>query len=209
MKIDRPIRHLLLTITGASGSVYGLHLCRELLGQGIRVTLTVTAAGLGVLRHETGLDWRGTEEEIRRSAREYFGGSDQLDCFDEGNLFAPPASGSSAPDAMVISPCSMGTLARVACGISTNLPERCADVMLKERRPLLLVPRETPLNDIHLENMLRLSRMGAVVVPAMPGFYHRPQKVEELVAFMTGKVLDLLGLEHSLYTPWGAPGNGE
>lgn len=204
MRNGRPIRHVLLTITGASGSIYGLHLCRELLGQGIRVTLTVTAAGLEVLRHETGLDWRGSEEEIRRSAREHFG-SDQLDYFDEGNLFAPPASGTSAPDAMVISPCSMGTLARVASGVSTNLPERCADVMLKERRPLLLVPRETPLNDIHLENMLRLSRMGAVIVPAMPGFYHRPQQVEELVSFMTGKVLDLLGLEHSLYTPWGAP----
>ena len=114
------------------------------------------------------------------------------------------ASGSGAADAMVVCPCSMGTLARIAGGISANLLERAADVMLKERRPLILVPRETPLNEIHLENMLRLARMGARVVPAMPAFYNHPTSIDDMVDFMVGRVLDSLGMENKLYSRWGA-----
>ncbi len=119
------------------------------------------------------------------------------------DLFCGAASGSSAPDALVVCPCSMGTLARIACGISGNLIERSADVMLKERRPLLLVPRETPLSDIHLENMLKLSRAGARIIPAMPAFYGRPESVLDLVDFVVGKILDQLGIENDLYKRWG------
>lgn len=130
----------------------------------------------------------------------------RLDYFAEDDFFAPVASGSSAPDAMVICPCTMGTLSRIACGNSGTLLERCADVMIKERRPLTLVPRETPLSEIHLENMLRLARLGVRIVPAMPAFYHRPESVDDLVAFVVGKTLDSLGIDNSLYKRWKGEG---
>ncbi len=197
-------RHIVLAITGASGSVYGLRLAKELLQAGRRLTMLITNAGFDVIRHETGLEWRGDEAEVRGILRDYFEDRDQrLGYCGENNFLAPVASGSSAPDAMALCPCSMGTLSRIACGNSGNLVERCADVMLKERRTLVVVPRETPLNDIHLENMLRLSRAGARVVPAMPAFYHGPKTVDDMVAFVVGKVLDALGIEHCLYRRWG------
>jgi 4-hydroxy-3-polyprenylbenzoate decarboxylase len=119
------------------------------------------------------------------------------------DLFFSSASGSAAPDTMIIAPCSMGTLARIAAGISGNLVERSADVMLKERRPLLLVPRETPFSEIHLENMLRLARAGARIIPAMPAFYHHPENIDDLVDFVVGKVLDQIGIDNELYRRWG------
>lgn len=202
-------RHVVVTITGASGSIYGLRLVRELLKTVPLVTLLLTDAGAVVLREECGIDWRGDEAEVQRRMQEYFGvDGAQLRHYAAGNLLAPIASGSSAPDAMVVCPASMGTVARVACGFSTNLPERCADAMLKERRTLLFVPRETPLSEIHLENMLRLSRTGAHIIPAMPAFYHRPATLDDLVEFVVGKVLDVLGVEHELFRRWGA-GGGE
>ena len=197
-------RRIVLAVTGASGSIYGLKLASELLATGNRLTMLITGAGFDVIRHETGLDWRGDEPKVTAFLREYFEDREQrLNFYGEKNFLAPVASGSAAPDAMVLCPCSMGTLSRIACGNSGNLVERCADVMLKERRPLVLVPRETPLNEIHLENMLRLSRMGARIVPAMPAFYHRPETVDDMVNFVVGKALDTLGIEHTLYRRWG------
>lgn len=198
--------HIVLAITGASGVIYGLRLCEELLATGWTVTVLISRAGFAVLKTEAGLAWQGSEEDISALLRDRFRASEQsLGYFAEDNLLSPIASGSSAPDAMVICPCTMGTLAGIASGSSRNLLERCADVMLKERRPLVLVPRETPLSEIHLENMLKLVRMGVGMVPPMPAFYHSPRSVEDLVNFVVGKVLEALGIEHGLYRPWGSP----
>jgi len=198
--------HVVLAITGASGAVYGIRLCEELLAAGHSVTTLISRAGFAVLGTEAGLDWEGNEQEVSALLRERFRASENnLRFFAEDNLLAPIASGSSAPDAMVVCPCSMGTLAGVASGYSRNLLERCADVMLKERRPLVLVPRETPLSEIHLENMLKLARMGVRLVPPVPAFYHAPRTVEDMVNFVVGKVVEALGIEHRLYRPWGAP----
>ena len=135
----------------------------------------------------------------------YYGETERLGYYGGDDFFAPVASGSSAPDAMVVCPCSMGSLGRIAAGLSSSLLERVADVMLKEGRPLLLVPRETPLSAIHLENMLKLARLGVRIVPPMPAFYHHPQSLDDLVDFVVGKVLDQLGVEHRLFKRWGAP----
>jgi len=197
-------RHFALAITGASGTIYGLRLAEELLRSGARVSLVVTSAGFAVMKEECGVEWQGSKEEVLQQAKARFGYSgDQLAFYGEKDLFAPIASGSSAPDAMIIVPCSMGTLSRVSCGNSGNLVERAVDVMLKEGRPLVLVPRETPLNAIHLENMLKLARLGVRIVPAMPAFYQQPASLEDLVDFVVGKVLDSVGVEHSLFRRWG------
>ena len=127
----------------------------------------------------------------------------RLNFYAEDELCSPIASGSSAPDAMIVAPCSMGTLSRISNGNSGNLLERSADVMLKEGRPLVLVPRETPLNAIHLEHMLALARLGVRIVPAMPAFYQHPESLDDLVNFVVGKVLDSIGVEHSLFRRWG------
>jgi 4-hydroxy-3-polyprenylbenzoate decarboxylase len=200
-------RHVVVAITGASGSIYGLNLCRELLRAGIGVSLLITRTGFAVLKEECCLDWSGSVAEVDGKVRDHFAAmgvkNGTITYFGEDDFFAPMASGSAAPDTMVVAPCSMGTLARIACGNSGNLLERTADVMLKENRPLLLVPRETPLNAIHLENMLKLSRLGVRMVPAMPAFYHTPRSVDDLVNFVVGKVLDQLGVEHELFKRWG------
>jgi flavin prenyltransferase len=197
--------HIVPAITGASGVLYGLRLCEELLAAGHSLDLLISASGFSVLKTETGLDWKGKEDEVSSRVRGHFGVREQqVRYYGEENLLAPIASGSSAPDAMVVCPCSMGTLARIAGGNSGNLLERCADVMVKERRTLVLVPRETPLSEIHLENMLKLARMGVRMVPAMPAFYHAPRSVDDVVNFVVGKVMDALGIAHRLYRPWGA-----
>lgn len=197
------MKQIVVAITGASGSIYGLRLVQELLRSGRRVTLLLSKSGLEVLRYETGLEWQGSAAELQQQMREHFGAGEALRHFAADDLFAPVASGSSAPDAVVIAPCSMGTAGRIAAGISDNLIERVADVALKERRELLLLPRETPLNQIHLQNLLRLSQAGAQIVPAMPAFYHRPATLAELVDFMVGKLLDCLHIEHQLFPRWG------
>jgi flavin prenyltransferase len=197
------MKQLVVAITGASGSIYGLRLVEELLKADYRVTLLLTRSGLEVLRYETGLNWEGGTSERKQLMRDYFGGSPHLDHYDQADMFAPIASGSSAPAAMVIVPCSMGSAARIASGISDNLIERAADVMLKEGRKLVLVPRETPLNQIHLGNLLRLAQVGAIILPAMPAFYHLPKSIDELVDFLVGKILDSLSIEHRLFQRWG------
>ncbi|MGA2151826.1 MAG: UbiX family flavin prenyltransferase [Geobacteraceae bacterium] len=157
-----------------------------------------------VIREETGLDLKGDDDPQQALAAYFRPAPGQLEYFAEDDFFAPVASGSSAPDAMFICPCTMGTLSRIACGNSGTLLERCADVMIKERRPLVLVPRETPLSEIHLENMLKLSRLGVRIVPAMPAFYQRPESVDDMVNFVVGKVLDSLGIGHLLFKRWGS-----
>ncbi len=195
--------HIFVALTGASGSMYGLRLAEQLCLNGFQVTFSASCSGTAVCREETGLDLSGDLDKALQRLYSHLEINSGISLVHPDDLFCAAASGSSAPDAMVVCPCSMGTLARIAGGISGNLIERSADVMLKERRPLLLVPRETPLSDIHLENMLKLSRAGTRIIPAMPGFYGRPETVLELVDFVVGKVLDQLGIENDLYTRWG------
>jgi 4-hydroxy-3-polyprenylbenzoate decarboxylase len=191
---------ILLAITGASGSIYGLRLLEELLRGGHHVTLVASESGIEVCRYETGV-----ELSVSEAIKQLWNLPDaNLNLRNVTDLWAPEASGSAAPDAMVIAPCSMGTAGRIAAGISGNLIERAADVMLKENCPLLLVPRETPFSAIHLENLLKLSRCGARIIPAMPGFYQKPQTLDDLVDFVVGKILDQLGISHSLFRSWGS-----
>lgn len=199
-------RHYIVAITGASGSVYGLRLVTELLRSGQRVSLILTSAGRQVLKHEVGLDWSAEIKQQRHQVQEHFA-SIAVDCLALDDFWSGAASGSNAADAMIVVPCSMGTAGRIAAGLSGNLLERAADVMLKERRPLIMVPRETPFNTIHLENLLRLAQAGAVVLPAMPGFYHGPESVADLVDFVVGKILDQLNIENDLFERWGEEKN--
>lgn len=190
-----------VAITGASGSIYGVRLVEELLKAGCHVNLVISETGKDVLFHETGIDLRGNEKEAGKKAKSYFK-KKALTLFDNSNLFASISSGSHKTDGMIIAPCSMGALGRIASGHSQKLIERTADVMLKEKRRLIIVPRETPLNQIHIENMLKLSKMNVDIVPAMPAFYQRPKTVNDLVNFVVGKVLDLVGIEHKLFERW-------
>jgi 4-hydroxy-3-polyprenylbenzoate decarboxylase len=191
---------------GGSGIAYGLRLVAVLLEAGYTVHLAATAAALRVLRHEAGLPVDLEHPDLAAlfpaALRQH------LHVHDSKAVEAAPSSGSAGIAATVLIPCSMGTLARVAHGFSSNLVERAADVALKEGRPLLVVPRETPLSVVHLENMLKLARAGAVVLPAMPGFYHRPASVQDIVDFVVGKVLDRLGVAHELVRRWQTPPTG-
>jgi 4-hydroxy-3-polyprenylbenzoate decarboxylase len=197
-------RHIVVAITGASGAVYGVRLVEELLAAGCRVSLLVSRAGFAVLAEECGLAWQGDEAQVTDQVARYFQtGTKHLRYYREDDFFAPFASGSAAPDAMVVCPCSMGSLGRIGAGLSNTLLERCADVMLKEGRPLVLVPRETPLSAIHLENMLKLARLGVRIVPAMPAFYHQPTTIADQVDFVVGKVLHSLAIPHKLFRSWG------
>jgi len=196
-------KQIVVGITGASGSIYGVRLVEELLAGNCRVSLLLTEAGRQVLAYETGLALPEDFPARKAVLGERFGGNARFEHLALDDFFAPIASGSSAPDAVAVCPCSMGTAGRIAAGLSDNLLERVADVALKEGRQLLLVPRETPFNQLHLENLLRLSRAGAQILPAMPGFYQQPQSLDDLVDFVVGKVLDQLGIEHRLFKRWG------
>jgi 4-hydroxy-3-polyprenylbenzoate decarboxylase len=195
-----------LALTGASGMPYGLRLLECLLAAGCRVQLLYSQAAQVVARQELGLELpsRPTEARTALLARLPAVDPEKLAVFGREEWFAPVASGSNPPDAMVICPCSMGTLAAIAQGLADNLIERAADVVLKEGRKLVLVPRETPFSVIHLENMLRLARAGAVIVPPSPGFYNHPQTVADLVDFVVARVLDQIAVPHELARRWGA-----
>lgn len=196
-----------LALTGASGLPYGIRLLECLLAAGCRVQLLYSQAAQIVARQEMDLDLpsRPADAKAALLARISTVDPEKLAVFGREEWFAPVASGSNPPDAMVICPCTMGTLAAVAQGLSDNLIERAADVVLKEGRKLILVPRETPFSVIHLENMLRLARAGAVILPPSPGFYTHPQSVADIVDFVVARVLDQLGVPHTLVKPWGNP----
>lgn len=191
--------HVFLGITGASGAPYAVRLLQLLAAAKRPVSLIVSSHGYRLLQAESSI---GTEAELRRAV-----GAGRWDAsvtpFDDGDRGAAPASGSAPSAGMVICPCSMGTVAAIAAGTSRSLIERAADVTLKERRLLVLVPRETPVSVIHLENMLRVARAGALVLPASPGFYHRPPTVAALVDFVVGRILDHLGVPQTVVPRWG------
>lgn len=190
-----------MAITGASGAPYAVGVLQSLVAAERPVQLIVSSHGFRLLDTEMGI---GSIAALRDRV-----GAMGFDAFvrvyDDADRGAAPASGSAQNAGMVIVPCSMGTLSAIAAGSSRSLVERAADVMLKERRPLILVPRETPLSAIHLENMLRLTRAGAIVMPAAPGFYHRPEQIVDLVNFMVARINDHLGVPHSLVPRWGSP----
>lgn len=192
-------------ITGGSGAPYALRLVRALLDTGHEVHLVVSPAGETILQVESGIKLGRTlrEKAAAIAAAVETEKHEALRVFDPMNLAAPISSGSFPCAGMVIVPCSTGTLGRIANGISSNLIERAADVMLKERRRLVVVPRETPLNEIHLRNMLALRQAGADILPAMPAFYHKPRHIADLIDMIVGRVLDRLGVENELFHRWG------
>ena len=181
-------KRIVVGITGASGAPYAKRLVEVLAQAGVSVELIMTKTGEQVFNYECETDAAWPPEGVTRHAN--------------SNLFSPLASGSYRVNGMVVIPCSLNTLGLIASGTGDNLLARVAQVTLKELRPLIVVPREMPLNIIHLENMLRLARAGGVIMPAAPGFYHRPAMVSDLIDHVVGKVLDLLGLEHNLYRRW-------
>lgn len=193
-----------LAITGASGVQYGFRLLEILLQKNHTVYLMISKAAQVVIGMETDIALPGRCKDMKKFLVEkYSCGATQLHVFGEDEWTAPTASGGGLVDAMVLCPCSMGALSAVATGASNNLIERSADVMLKERRKLILVPRETPYSDIHLENMLKLSRMGAVILCANPGFYNNAKTIDDLIDFVVGKILDQLSVSHALQPRWG------
>ncbi|WP_051234224.1 flavin prenyltransferase UbiX [Halomonas halocynthiae] len=193
-----------VAITGASGVQYGLRLIEALVEAEHEVWVMISKAAHLVIETETEVTLPARPERLVDALTARSGASlRQIRCFGREDWMAPVASGSGSPSAMVICPCSTGTLSAVACGASNNLIERAADVALKERRRLVLVPREAPLSTLHLENMLTLSRMGAVILPAAPGFYHRPETIEQLIDFIVARILNQLGIEHCLMPRWG------
>jgi len=194
-----------LAMTGASGAPYGFRLLQCLLEAGQNVHLLISSAAQVVINTETDHQLGGNPNEISRYLHDlYQPNPSQLTVFGKSQWMAPIASGSNASKAMVVCPCSSATLSSIARGSSTDLIERAADVILKEQRKLILVTREMPLSVIHLENMLSLAKLGVAILPASPGFYHKPEKIEDLVDFVVARILDHLTIEHNLTPPWGA-----
>jgi len=197
-------RVVTLAMTGASGAEYALRLFECCLRQGVRVQFITSQPGQIVLGMETELKLSGPPQKMRQAFAEYFDADAELiQVYSKDQWTAPPASGSSVADAMVVCPCSMGSLASIAVGSSDNLIHRAADVVIKEGRQLILVPRETPFSAIHLENMLKLARLGVVILPPNPGFYHGVSEVSELVDFIVARILDQLDIENDLSPRWG------
>lgn len=199
---------IFLGVTGASGAAYGGHALRALMRAGCHVGLCVSGAGCQVISHEIlgeGARPRQAADVVDRFVDRFADPGGAVDVLDPRDIAASFASGSSLTPAALIAPCSTSSLARIATGTGENLIHRAAEVMLKERRRLVLIPRETPLSAIHLRNMLTVTEAGAVVLPAMPGLYTLPASVDEMVDFVVGKALDQLGVPHELLRRWGEP----
>lgn len=197
-------RTINLAFTGASGAQYGMRLLQCLVAAGCRVNVMVSRAAQVVIATETELKLPGTPPAMQEFLTDWADAEPgQILVFGRDDWFAPPASGSGEKAPLVVCPCSTGTLSALATGASDNLIERAGDVALKERRQLILVPREAPFSEVHLENMLKLTRMGAVIMPASPGFYHKPESVQDLVDFIVARLLDHLGIAQDLMPRWG------
>ena len=193
-----------LAMTGASGAEYTLRLMQCLLREKIQIQFITSQPGQIVMGMETELKLTGSVQKMRQTFVDYFSADPALiQVYSRDQWTAPPASGSSVADAMVVCPCTMGSLASIAVGSSDNLIHRAADVIIKERKTLILVPRETPFSAIHLENMLKLARLGVVILPPNPGFYHGVNEVSELVDFIVARILDQLGIDNDLSPRWG------
>lgn len=200
-----------VAVTGASGAPYFIQLLRSLLAEQVKVYLLLSSAARVVIETELDIELPVDDSQLKSFFTEYFNisGNSQspkeslIEVYSQAQWTSPVASGSNTADAMVVCPCSMGTLSSVAHGASNNLIERAADVMLKERRQLILLTREMPFSAIHLENMLKLSRLGVTIMPASPGFYHQPNTIDDLVKFVVARILDHLGVKQSLVSRWG------
>ena len=204
MNISSTDKTFAIAITGASGAPYALRLIEALIASGADLYIMVSPAGQVVLSMETDLNIPSRTDAMQHwFTAQYKARPDQIQVFAKDQWLAPVASGSGAPDAMVVCPCTTGTLSAIACGSSNNLIERAADVVIKEQRKLIMVVRETPLSAIHLENMLKLARLGVVMLPATPGFYQNPTSVDDIVDFIVARILEQLGLEHDLLPAWG------
>ncbi|GHD61607.1 flavin prenyltransferase UbiX [Jeongeupia chitinilytica] len=198
------MKTITLAFTGASGLPYGLRTLECLLAAGCTVHVLYTQAAQIVAKQELGQTWPGRADDLAKQFRARYGvDEDRLKVWGQQEWFAPMASGSNPGDGMVVVPCTMGALAAIAGGASDNLLERAADVMIKERKTLVVVPREAPFSVIHLENMLRLARLGVVILPPNPGFYHHPKDIGDLVDFVVARILDQLGVPHQLMQRWG------
>ena len=198
------MKRITLALTGASGMAYGLRLLECLLRAGCQVDLLLSQAARIVAKQELDLQLpSGNAQLVEFFDARFNGHSGKLAAYGKEEWFAPAASGSNPADAMVICPCTMGSLAAIAHGLADNLIERAADVILKEKRPLILVARETPFSLIHLRNMTALAEAGATILPANPGFYHRPQNVDQVIDFIVARVLDQLHIAHHLMPRWG------
>ena len=195
-------KKIVVAICGASGSLYGIRLLNALLKNPVEIYLIISSAGYKVLEHETGYSGESFSSFLKDKGV-IFNKKAQLYTYNQDNLFAPPASGSFRNDGMVIVPCSMKTLGAIAAGIADNLIHRAADVNLKEKRPLILLPRETPLNIIHLKNMYVAAKTGATIMPPSPSFYSNPENIFDLVDSVIARVLDHLKIEHDLIKQWG------
>ena len=201
MKHDKQVT---LAITGASGAPYALTLLQSLVKADYEVFVLISSAAKVVFATEENVKIPSRPSDAAAFFSEQCGAKEgQIQVFGKEEWFSPVASGSAAPRKMVVCPCSTGTLSSIAIGASDNLIERAADVVLKERGQLILVPREMPLSSIHLENVLKLSQMGATIMPAAPGFYHNPKTIDDLVDFVVARILDHLGIEQSLVARWG------
>jgi len=201
-------KKIVVAISGASGSIYGIRLLKALLNTPVNVYLIISRAGKMVLKHETGYSG-GSFESFLKDEGIVFHKKAVFEILGENDLFAPPASGSFRYDGMVIAPCSMKTLAAIVSGIADNLINRAADVCLKEKRPLILLPRETPLSTIHLKNMYEAALSGAVIMPPSPSFYSIPKTINDLVDTIVARVLDHLKIEQRLMKQWGYNTHGE